>query len=166
MFYFYVSNPLKQLSKKVSRLRPYPVRLVMVPNVIGCLICARGISTIKLGRGESRGLPGLLLAKLLQESWLFSFPTKRKTKKSITTGHLLHGWSLHSPHQSFKKVIKGRIDLKRILVIWMGKKKTQDTVKTKSDLIINRDCSLWGQRNGGYRIGQMLNGHTNNQYKI
>lgn len=65
MFYFYVSNPLKQLSKKVSRLRPYPVRLVMVPNVIGCLICARGISTIKLGRGESRGLPGLLLAKLL-----------------------------------------------------------------------------------------------------
>lgn len=48
-----------------SSLRPYPVRFVMVPSVIGCLICARGVTTIKLGRGESRGLPGLLFVKLL-----------------------------------------------------------------------------------------------------
>ena len=58
-------KPSKKAIQKESSLRPYPVRLVMVPNVIGCLICARGINTIRLGRGESRGLPGLLLAKLL-----------------------------------------------------------------------------------------------------
>lgn len=57
--------PFKVTVETASSLRPYPVRFVMVPNVIGCLICARGVTTIKLGRGESRGLPGLLLVKLL-----------------------------------------------------------------------------------------------------
>lgn len=62
---FLFIQPYKTAVKKAPSLKPYPVRLVMVPNVIGCLICARGITTIKLGRGESRGLPGLLLVKLL-----------------------------------------------------------------------------------------------------
>lgn len=58
-------SPFTVAVETASSLKSYPVRFVMVPNVIGCLICARGVTTIKLGRGESRGLPGLLLVKLL-----------------------------------------------------------------------------------------------------
>ena len=45
--------------------RPYPVRLVMVPSVMGCLIWARGSTTVRLGSGDSRGFPMWLLVKLL-----------------------------------------------------------------------------------------------------
>lgn len=50
----------------------YPVRLVMVPRVMGCLIWAKGSTTVRVGSGDSRGLPMLLLVKLLYESWLLS----------------------------------------------------------------------------------------------
>ena len=47
------------------KLRPYPVRLVMVPRVMGCLIWARGSTMVRLGSGDSRGFPMWLLVKLL-----------------------------------------------------------------------------------------------------
>lgn len=60
----------------------YPVRLVMVPRVMGCLIWARGTTTVRLGRGERRRFPGLLLVKLLYVSWLFNLPWKEGGKRS------------------------------------------------------------------------------------
>lgn len=46
----------------------------------------------------------------------------------------------------------------------MDGKTTKATGNAEDDLIINRDFSLWRQRNGEYRIGWMLNGYTNNRY--
>lgn len=71
----------------------YPVRLVMVPRVMGCLIWARGSTTVRLGSGVSRGFPMLLLVKLLYESWLLSLAARhtcRKLAKTIPTGQLLN----------------------------------------------------------------------------
>lgn len=65
----------------------YPVRLVMVPRVMGCLIWARGSTTVRLGSGDSRGFPMLLFVKLLYESWLLSLA--RNTKKYRITASVL-----------------------------------------------------------------------------
>lgn len=71
--------------KRACVCATYPVRLVMVPRVMGCLIWARGSTTVRLGSGDSRGFPMLLLVKLLYESWLLSLPgnTKKYRIKSV-----------------------------------------------------------------------------------
>lgn len=94
----------------VHECASYPERLVMVPRVMGCLIWARGSTTVRLGSGASRGFPMLLLVKLWYESWLLSLAGN--TRIYIITSVKNIGFS--PGRESFLIDLKGNISIESL----------------------------------------------------